>query len=176
MSMPVAPPFFLAYDIYLGFECESLTNLLSIFLIFVFSIFSCSIPLGWKMVLCMFMGKKMVSAENFTSFSLKFPCGMTWSLSLWFRIGLWLIESDDYFLWIPFIHFFIFSADSEELFPVASSTTFFTGMHHILKVMSSGNARTACHHRLRFLEEVSFLNPLYKFSSFVVHLLCIYEF
>lgn len=77
MSMPVSPPLFLGYDIYLGFECKSLTNLLIIFLIFVFSFFSCSTPLGWKMVLCMFMGKKMASAENFTSFSLKFPCGMT---------------------------------------------------------------------------------------------------
>lgn len=47
-------------------------------------------------------------------------------------------------------------ADTEELFPVASSTTFFTDMHHILKVMSNGNARTACTHRLRFLEEVIF--------------------
>ncbi|MBA0607303.1 hypothetical protein Godav_019631, partial [Gossypium davidsonii] len=40
-----------------------------------------------------------------------------------------------------------------ELFPVASSTTFFTDMHHLLKVMSAGNVRSACHHRLRFLEE-----------------------
>ncbi|XVF84817.1 hypothetical protein PTKIN_Ptkin17bG0069900 [Pterospermum kingtungense] len=40
-----------------------------------------------------------------------------------------------------------------ELFPVASSTTFFTDMHHLLKVMSIGNVRSACHHRLRFLEE-----------------------
>lgn len=29
-------------------------------------------------------------------------------------------------------------------------------MHHILKVMSIGNVRTACYHRLRFLEEVFF--------------------
>ncbi|CAA0834717.1 AMP deaminase [Striga hermonthica] len=43
--------------------------------------------------------------------------------------------------------------DTEELFPVASSTMFFTDMHYILKVMSIGNARTLCHHRLRFLEE-----------------------
>ncbi|KAL0364092.1 UNVERIFIED_CONTAM: AMP deaminase [Sesamum angustifolium] len=44
-------------------------------------------------------------------------------------------------------------SDSEELFPVASSTRFFTDMHHLLKVMSIGNVRSACHHRLRFLEE-----------------------
>ncbi|THG04194.1 hypothetical protein TEA_010095 [Camellia sinensis var. sinensis] len=44
-------------------------------------------------------------------------------------------------------------SDSTDLFPVASSTTFFTDMHHLLKVMSVGNVRSACHHRLRFLEE-----------------------
>ncbi|KAK6252641.1 hypothetical protein QUC31_014361 [Theobroma cacao] len=43
--------------------------------------------------------------------------------------------------------------DTAELFPVSSSTTFFTDMHHLLKVMSIGNVRSACHHRLRFLEE-----------------------
>lgn len=31
-------------------------------------------------------------------------------------------------------------------------------MHYLLKVMSIGNVRSACHHRLRFLEEVIFLN------------------
>ncbi|KAF2299567.1 hypothetical protein GH714_038178 [Hevea brasiliensis] len=40
-----------------------------------------------------------------------------------------------------------------DLFPVASATTFFTDMHHILRIISIGNVRTACHHRLRFLEE-----------------------
>ncbi|XP_028094944.1 AMP deaminase-like isoform X1 [Camellia sinensis] len=44
-------------------------------------------------------------------------------------------------------------SDSTDLFPVASSTTFFTDMHHLLKVTSIGNVRSACHHRLRFLEE-----------------------
>ncbi|XP_022775984.1 AMP deaminase-like isoform X5 [Durio zibethinus] len=44
-------------------------------------------------------------------------------------------------------------SDTIELFPVASSTTFFTDMHHLLKVMSIGNVRSACHLRLRFLEE-----------------------
>ncbi|MCD9637811.1 hypothetical protein HAX54_021315 [Datura stramonium] len=43
--------------------------------------------------------------------------------------------------------------DTEELFPVASATTFFTDMHHVLKVMAVGNVRSYCHHRLRFLEE-----------------------
>ncbi|KAL7163991.1 hypothetical protein ACSBR2_039990 [Camellia fascicularis] len=44
-------------------------------------------------------------------------------------------------------------ASENDLFPVASATTFFTDMHHLLKVMSVGNVRSACHHRLRFLEE-----------------------
>lgn len=49
-----------------------------------------------------------------------------------------------------------YHSDTVELFPVASSTEFFTDMHHLLKVMSIGNVRSACHHRLRFLEEVVF--------------------
>ncbi|RYR64959.1 hypothetical protein Ahy_A03g010976 isoform A [Arachis hypogaea] len=51
------------------------------------------------------------------------------------------------------IHVYANKTDTEELFPVASSTTFFTDMHYILKVMSVGNVRSACYHRLRFLEE-----------------------
>lgn len=48
--------------------------------------------------------------------------------------------------------------DSTELFPVASSTAFFTDMHHLLKVMSIGDVQSTCHLRLRFLEEIrSFL-------------------
>lgn len=52
-------------------------------------------------------------------------------------------------------------ADTKELFPVASSTTFFTDLHYILKVMSNGNVRSACNHRLRFLEEVIFSKIIY---------------
>lgn len=51
------------------------------------------------------------------------------------------------------IRVFASKTDTEELFPVASSTRFFTDMHYILKVMSIGNVRSACYHRLRFLEE-----------------------
>ncbi|XP_030480378.2 AMP deaminase [Cannabis sativa] len=51
------------------------------------------------------------------------------------------------------IHVYSKGNDSEELFPVASSTAFFTDMHYLLKVMSIGNTRSTCHHRLRFLEE-----------------------
>ncbi|KAM7464557.1 hypothetical protein LguiA_032678 [Lonicera macranthoides] len=45
------------------------------------------------------------------------------------------------------------SQDTVDLFPVASSTTFFTDMHHLLRIISIGNVRSICHHRLRFLEE-----------------------
>lgn len=52
------------------------------------------------------------------------------------------------------VHVYASESGTVELFPVASSTTFFTDMHHLLKVMSAGNVRSACHHRLRFLEEI----------------------
>ncbi|KAJ0094328.1 hypothetical protein Patl1_16309 [Pistacia atlantica] len=52
--------------------------------------------------------------------------------------------------------------DTVDLFPVANSTTFFTDMHHILRIMSIGNVRSACHHRLRFLEEKFRLHLLVK--------------
>ncbi|KAI3977993.1 hypothetical protein MKX01_032370, partial [Papaver californicum] len=42
---------------------------------------------------------------------------------------------------------------TEELYPVATATRFFTDMHHVLRIISIGNVRTACHHRLRLLEE-----------------------
>lgn len=45
----------------------------------------------------------------------------------------------------------------EELFPVADATTFFTDLHHILRVIAAGNIRTLCHHRLNLLEQVKFL-------------------
>ncbi|KAL4569576.1 hypothetical protein LXL04_025217 [Taraxacum kok-saghyz] len=51
------------------------------------------------------------------------------------------------------IHVYASENDSVDLFPVASATTFFTDMHHILKIISVGNVRSACYHRLRFLEE-----------------------
>ncbi|CAN0925839.1 Probable AMP deaminase [Linum grandiflorum] len=43
--------------------------------------------------------------------------------------------------------------DNVEFFPVASAKTFFTDMHHIMKVISVGNVRTTCYHILRFFEE-----------------------
>ncbi|XP_027069681.1 AMP deaminase isoform X3 [Coffea arabica] len=42
---------------------------------------------------------------------------------------------------------------TEKLFPVADATTFFTDLHHILKVIAAGNIRTLCHHRLVLLEQ-----------------------
>ncbi|XP_021685397.2 AMP deaminase isoform X2 [Hevea brasiliensis] len=51
------------------------------------------------------------------------------------------------------VHVYANKKDTVDLFPVASATTFFTDMHHILRIISIGNVRTACHHRLRFLEE-----------------------
>ncbi|XP_010683284.2 AMP deaminase [Beta vulgaris subsp. vulgaris] len=51
------------------------------------------------------------------------------------------------------IHIYANKDDTEELFPVPSATQFFTDMHQILKVVSSGNVNSACFHRLRFLEE-----------------------
>ena len=53
---------------------------------------------------------------------------------------------------------FVTLADSEELYPVASATTFFTDLHYLLKVVSIGNVRSVCYHRLRFLDEVCLVN------------------
>ncbi|KAL2926714.1 AMP deaminase [Bienertia sinuspersici] len=44
-------------------------------------------------------------------------------------------------------------ATKEKLFPVADATTFFTDLHHILRVIAAGNIRTLCHHRLVLLEQ-----------------------
>jgi len=55
--------------------------------------------------------------------------------------------------------FLNFNPDTVELFPVASATAFFTDMHHVLRIMSIGNVRSACYLRLRFLEEVIFFKP-----------------
>ncbi|RDX92539.1 AMP deaminase, partial [Mucuna pruriens] len=63
------------------------------------------------------------------------------------------------------IRVFASKTDTEELFPVASSTRFFTDMHYILKVMSIGNARSSCYHRLRFLEEKFRLHLLLNADS-----------
>lgn len=74
------------------------------------------------------------------------------------------------------LSFFIkLCTDTEELFPVASSTRFFTDMHYILKVMSIGNVRSACYHRLRFLEEVCFHKLLYIWFPCVLTVAFVYN-
>lgn len=52
-------------------------------------------------------------------------------------------------------HVCLLFAATEELFPVADATTFFTDLHHILRVIAAGNIRTLCHHRLNLLEQVN---------------------
>ena len=56
----------------------------------------------------------------------------------------------------------MFLAATEELFPVLGATEFFTDMHRVLKIVSTGNVRTLCHNRLRLLERVTFLPGLLK--------------
>ncbi|GKA94358.1 AMP deaminase [Tanacetum coccineum] len=51
------------------------------------------------------------------------------------------------------IHVYANKDSKEKLFPVADATTFFTDLHHILKVIAAGNTRTVCHHRLGLLEQ-----------------------
>ncbi|XP_020233434.1 AMP deaminase [Cajanus cajan] len=51
------------------------------------------------------------------------------------------------------IHVYPDKDTKEELFPVADATTFFTDLHHILRVIAAGNIRTLCHHRLNLLEQ-----------------------
>lgn len=58
----------------------------------------------------------------------------------------------------------LLSPATEKLFPVADATTFFTDLHHILKVIAAGNIRTLCHHRLVLLEQVKDL-PVNSCSS-----------
>ncbi|WCJ22921.1 AMP deaminase [Euphorbia peplus] len=49
--------------------------------------------------------------------------------------------------------FMFIQAKIEEFFPVADATSFFTDLHHILRVVVAGNIRTLCHHRLNLLEQ-----------------------
>ncbi|KAI3525738.1 hypothetical protein L1887_04778 [Cichorium endivia] len=51
------------------------------------------------------------------------------------------------------VHVYADKDSKEKLFPVADATTFFTDLHHILKIIAAGNARTVCHHRLGLLEQ-----------------------
>ncbi|GMY25524.1 AMP deaminase [Fagus crenata] len=63
-------------------------------------------------------------------------------------------KSDHYFeMQDGVIHVYPNKDSREELFPVADATTFFTDLHHILRVIAAGNIRTLCHHRLNLLEQ-----------------------
>ncbi|KAF7845339.1 AMP deaminase [Senna tora] len=63
-------------------------------------------------------------------------------------------KSDHYFeMQDGVIHVYPNKDSKEELFPVADATTFFTDLHHILRVIAAGNIRTLCHHRLNLLEQ-----------------------
>ncbi|XP_071738478.1 probable AMP deaminase [Rutidosis leptorrhynchoides] len=64
------------------------------------------------------------------------------------------IKSDHYFeMEDGVIHVYANKDSKEKLFPVADATTYFTDLHHILKVMAAGDTRTVCHHRLGLLEQ-----------------------
>ncbi|XAR55809.1 AMP deaminase [Bertholletia excelsa] len=63
-------------------------------------------------------------------------------------------KSDHYFqMEDGVIHVYANKDSKEKLFPVAGATTFFTDLHHILKVIAAGNIRTLCHRRLVLLEQ-----------------------
>ncbi|KAK6943157.1 AMP deaminase [Dillenia turbinata] len=51
------------------------------------------------------------------------------------------------------VHVYANKDSTEKLFPVADATTFFTDLHHILRVIALGNMRTLCHRRLVLLEQ-----------------------
>ncbi|KAL6503260.1 hypothetical protein OROHE_023889 [Orobanche hederae] len=63
-------------------------------------------------------------------------------------------KSDHYFkMEDGVVHVYANKDSKEKIFPVADATTFFTDLHHILKVIAAGNIRTLCHHRLVLLEQ-----------------------
>ncbi|XP_022882371.1 AMP deaminase-like isoform X1 [Olea europaea var. sylvestris] len=63
-------------------------------------------------------------------------------------------KSDHYFqMEDGVVHVYANKDSKEKLFPVADATTFFTDLHHILKVIAAGNIRTLCHRRLVLLEQ-----------------------
>ncbi|XP_073017539.1 AMP deaminase-like isoform X2 [Primulina eburnea] len=63
-------------------------------------------------------------------------------------------KSDHYFqMEDGVVHVYANKESEEKLYPVANATTFFTDLHHILKIIAAGNIRTLCHHRLVLLEQ-----------------------
>ncbi|KZV15165.1 AMP deaminase [Dorcoceras hygrometricum] len=64
------------------------------------------------------------------------------------------VKSDHYFrMEDGVVHVYANKESEEKLYPVADATTFFTDLHHILKIIAAGNIRTLCHHRLVLLEQ-----------------------
>ncbi|XP_075513150.1 AMP deaminase-like isoform X1 [Primulina tabacum] len=64
------------------------------------------------------------------------------------------VKSDHYFqMEDGVVHVYANKESEEKLYPVANATTFFTDLHHILKIIAAGNIRTLCHHRLVLLEQ-----------------------
>ncbi|GBG61838.1 hypothetical protein CBR_g23794 [Chara braunii] len=51
------------------------------------------------------------------------------------------------------VHVFANKDATEELFPVYDGTAFFTDMHRILKIVSTGAVKSFCHQRLQLLEQ-----------------------
>ncbi|KAL6865048.1 hypothetical protein ACP4OV_016199 [Aristida adscensionis] len=50
------------------------------------------------------------------------------------------------------VHVYTDKDYTEQIYPVADATTFFTDFHYILRVSAAGNTRTVCHNRLNVLE------------------------
>ncbi|XP_073140648.1 AMP deaminase-like [Henckelia pumila] len=64
------------------------------------------------------------------------------------------VKSDHYFqMEDGVVHVYANKESETKLYPVADATTFFTDLHHILKIIAAGNIRTLCHHRLVLLEQ-----------------------
>ncbi|KAJ3676347.1 hypothetical protein LUZ60_003759 [Juncus effusus] len=62
-------------------------------------------------------------------------------------------KTDHYFEMVDgVVHLYESEDRGERLYPVADATTFFTDLHHILRVIAAGNIRTVCHNRLNLLE------------------------
>ncbi|ONK62474.1 uncharacterized protein A4U43_C07F4260 [Asparagus officinalis] len=63
-------------------------------------------------------------------------------------------KTDQFFQMVDgVVHLYTSKESMERIYPVADATTFFTDLHHILRVISAGNIRTLCHHRLNLLEQ-----------------------
>lgn len=145
--------------------------------------FTSSTILGWKMELYTCMPVKLVSfSKEIWSSG---PSYIIYSISCMITHSFYLFLLNDYSLLVVwkltnnFFKFFLYGygnvLDTVDLFPVASATTFFTDMHHLLRIISVGNVRSACYHRLRFLEEVIHLKIFIQACSFITCRPCLYS-